>query len=168
MTASGFLHILFFCGQAEKKKEEGPVHLFKSRPHRIPQWRLFWQSFWSSLILILFLCAFLYIACSQNSGIQEPILVGTAALFPAENDKAPDQSVGHPVTEFLWMEMGVINRNDAAAFRPAFPLVPAVRRFDSCALPRGCFCCCHPVGGTVQNFPGNFYNSFLLTILTER
>ena len=46
MTASGFLHILFFCGQAEKKKEEGPVHLFKSRPHRIP----------------------------QNSGIQEPIL----------------------------------------------------------------------------------------------
>ena len=74
MTASGFLHILFFCGQAEKKKEEGPVHLFKSRPHRIPQWRLFWQSFWSSLILILFLCAFLYIACSQNSGIQEPIL----------------------------------------------------------------------------------------------
>lgn len=69
MTASGFLHILFFCGQAEKKKEEGPVHLFKSRPHRIPQWRLFWQSFWSSLILILFLCAFLYIACSQNSGI---------------------------------------------------------------------------------------------------
>ena len=35
MTASGFLHILFFCGQAEKKKEEGPVHLFKSRPHRI-------------------------------------------------------------------------------------------------------------------------------------
>ena len=155
MTASGFLHILFFCGQAEKKKEEGPVHLFKSRPHRIPQWRLFWQSFWSSLILILFLCAFLYIACSQNSGIQE-------------NDKAPDQSVGHPVTEFLWMEMGVINRNDAAAFRPAFPLVPAVRRFDSCALPRGCFCCCHPMGGAVQNFPGNFYNSFLLTILTER
>ena len=50
------------------------MHLFKSRPHRIPQWRLFWQSFWSSLILILFLCAFLYIACSQNSGIQEPIL----------------------------------------------------------------------------------------------
>ena len=125
MTASGFLHILFFCGQAEKKKEEGPVHLFKSRPHRIPQWRLFWQSFWSSLILILFLCAFLYIACSQNSGIQEPIL-----------------SVQLPYS--------------------------AVRRFDSCALPRGCFCCCHPVGGTVQNFPGNFYNSFLLTILTER
>ena len=34
MTASGFLHILIFCGQAEKKKEEGPVHLFKSRPNR--------------------------------------------------------------------------------------------------------------------------------------
>ena len=29
--------------------------------------------------------------------------VGTTALFPAENDKAPDQSVRHPVTEFLWM-----------------------------------------------------------------
>ena len=165
MTASGFLHILFFCGQAEKKKEEGPVHLFKSRPHRIPQWRLFWQSFWSSLILILFLCAFLYIACSQNSGIQEPIL---SVQLPYSQQKMTNQSVGHPVTEFLWMEMGVINRNDAAAFRPAFPLVPAVRRFDSCALPRGCFCCCHPMGGAVQNFPRNFYNSFLLTILTER
>lgn len=94
--------------------------------------------------------------------------VGTAALFPAENDKAPDQSVGRFVTEFLWMEMGVIHANDAAAFRPAVLLVPTVRRFDSCTLPRGCFRCCHPVGGAVQNFPGNFYNSFLLTILTER
>ena len=83
MTASEFLHILFFCGQAGKKKEEGPVHLFKSRPHRIPQWRLF--------------C----LLTKQRHTRTHP--VGTAALFPAENDKAPDQSVGHPVTEFLWM-----------------------------------------------------------------
>lgn len=144
------------------------MHLFKSRPHRIPQWRLFWQSFWSSLILILFLCAFLYIACSQNSGIQEPILSVQLPYSQQKMTKRPTNRSDAPITEFLWMEMGVINRNDAAAFRPAFPLVPAVRRFDSCALPRGCFCCCHPVGGTVQNFPGNFYNSFLLTILTER
>ena len=93
--------------------------------------------------------------------------VGTAALFPAENDKAPDQSVGRPVTEFLWMEMGVINRNDAAAFRPAFPLVPAVRRLIP-ARYRAAASAAVILWEELSKIPGNFYNSFLLTILTER
>lgn len=59
------------------------------------QWRWFWESFWISFIVLLFITAFLYIACGRESGIQEPLV----SVSVSSSQPLPVDGKGRPVND---------------------------------------------------------------------
>lgn len=56
------------------------------------QWRWFWESFWISLIVLLFITAFLYIACGS---IQEPLVSASIS----SSQPLSEDGKGRPVSD---------------------------------------------------------------------